>query len=109
MAQKPIRNPGVHEASEDRVLLVTKHKTTGAERVDWWPSVAEAEASDMKVLEVRQRIHLEKNKTNWTGLQSMLRVALGVSGVQDNYIRDNAFKQKEFFETVDEKMKDQKQ
>lgn len=103
MADKPFRRPGVHDAAEERVLLVTKHKITGAERVDWWPSVEEAEASDMKVLEVRQRIRKEKHKSNWTGLASLLGIALGPSGTQDYYLRDNTFKQREFFESVDDK------
>ena len=103
---KPHRRPGVHEADSHRVLLVTKHKITGAERCDWWPSVEEAEASNMIVLEVRERITIEKHKSNWTGLRSMLRVALGPSGAQDDYLRENTLKQKEFFESVDDKKKD---
>lgn len=94
------RHPGVHDVEDERVLLVCKNKITGAERVDWWPSVEEAEASNMKVLEVRDRITVEKNKKDWTGLRSVLRLALGKSGAQDSYVRDRALDQEEFFETV---------
>ena len=100
-----IRRPGVHEVSNERVLLVTKHKITGAERCDWWPSVEEAEQSDMKVLEVRERRSVEKNKSNWKGLDSLLGIVLWKSGVQDHYVRKNALKQTEFFESVDDKKK----
>lgn len=102
---KTFRHPGVHEASEERVLLVTKHKITGAERCDWWPSVEEAEQSDMKVLEVRERIKIEKHKSNWTGLSSLLGLALWRSGTQDQYLRKRSLDQKEFFESVEDKHK----
>ncbi|MBI1289664.1 hypothetical protein GC173_00275 [bacterium] len=105
MAIKTFRRVGVHEADDERVLLVTKHKITGAERCDWWPSVAEAEASDMQVLEVRERIRIEKRKSDWKGLTSLLRVVLGPSGAQDHYVRDRSLDQKEFFESVADKKK----
>lgn len=105
MAIKTFRKPGVHEADDERVLLVTKHKVTGAERCDWWPSVEEAEASDLKVLEVRERVKIEKHKRNWKGLASLLSVVLGPSGTQDHYVRDRSLDQKEFFESVDDKKK----
>lgn len=99
------RKPGVHTLSEERVLLVTKNKITGAERCDWWPSVEEAEDSNMIVLEVRDRIKVEKEKKDWKGLNSMLNLILGKSGTQDNYLREDTFKQREFFESVDDKKK----
>ena len=99
------RHPGIHEADEERVLLVTKHKVTGAERCDWWPSVEEAERSDMKVLEVRERIKIEKHKKNWSGLSSVLHLVLGKSGTTEEYTRKRSLDQKEFFESVDEKKK----
>jgi hypothetical protein len=98
------RRIGVHEVSDEKVLLVTKHRVTGAERCDWWPSVAEAEASDMIVLEVRDRIKVEKRKSNWKGLASLLGIALWRSGTQDAYIRDRALDQREFFESIDDKL-----
>ena len=94
------RKPGHHNACEERVLLVCKHKVTGAERCDWWPSVEEAEASDWKVLEVRERIKTEKPE--WKGLWSVLGLALGRSGTQDKYVRNRSLDQKEFFEVVDD-------
>ena len=97
------RHPGIHEAAENRVLLVCKHKITGAERCDWWPSVEEAERSDMIVLEVRREIKIEKHKSNWTGLASMLNVALGKSGTTVDYTRKRSLDQKEFFESTDDK------
>lgn len=102
------RHPGVQEQEEERVLLVTKNKITGAERVDWWPSVEEAERSNMIVKEVRQKISTPKQKkvTEWSGLKLLARLLLGASGTQDNYIRERPLHQKEFFESVDEKMKD---
>lgn len=100
------RRPGVHETSEERVLLVTKHKITGAERCDWWPSVEEAEISDQIVLEVRERIKIEKRKSNWSGLSSLLNLVLGKSGTTVQYTRHRALDQQEFFEGVDEKKKD---
>ncbi|MEO8376379.1 MAG: hypothetical protein ABI579_01810 [Candidatus Sumerlaeota bacterium] len=99
------RHPGVHEADESRVLLVTKHKITGAERCDYWPSVEEAERSDQIVLEVRERIKIEKHKSNWTGLASLLNMSLGKSGTTENYTRKRALDQKEFFESIDDKKK----
>lgn len=99
----PRRHPGVQEASAERVLLVTKNKITGAERCDWWPSVEEAEDSNMKVLEVRERITIEQNKKDWKGLASILRLVLGPSGAQDHYLRERALDQKEFFESVEDK------
>ncbi len=99
----PFRRPGIHETSTERVLLVTKHKVTGAERCDWWPSVEEAEQSDMNVLEVRERVTIEKHKSNWTGLASMLFLALGKGGPQDAYTRRRPLDQLEFFESVDDK------
>ncbi|MCC6545703.1 hypothetical protein IT570_00935 [Candidatus Sumerlaeota bacterium] len=99
------RHPGVHEADTDRVLLVTKHRVTGAERCDWWPSVEEAERSDMIVLEVRNRIKIEKHKSNWTGLSSVLNSALGKSGTTEEYTRKRALDQKEFFESIEDKRK----
>ena len=103
MSIAPRRRPGVHEAESNRVLLVTKHKVTGAERCDWWPSVEEAEDSGLNVLEVRDRVTIEKHKRNWTGLASMLFVALGKSGTQDEYLRERPLAQKEFFESVADK------
>lgn len=99
------RHPGIHEADTDRVLLVTKHKITGAERCDWWPSVEEAERSDMIVLEVRERIKIEKHKNNWTGLASVLNGALGKSGTTLDYTRRRSLDQREFFESIDDKKK----
>ena len=98
--QQPFRHPGVQEASEERVLLVTRSKAGGQERIDWWPSVAEAEASDHIVLEVRRRIHVEKEKKNWTGSASFWRFILGKSGTQDRYTRESAYEQKEFYDSV---------
>ncbi len=102
------RIPGFHEMAEERVLLVTKNKITGAERVDWWPSVEEAENSNMIVLEERRRISTPRKKKvhEWTGLKLIARLLLGPSGTQDNYMRERPLRQKEFFESVDEKMKD---
>jgi hypothetical protein len=97
------RRVGVHEAADERVLLVTKHRITGAERCDWWPSVQEAERSDQIVLEVRDKIRIQKHKSNWTGLASVLGIVLGRSGTQDHYVRDRSLDQKEFFESVEDK------
>ncbi len=102
------RHPGVHEAAEERVLLVTKDRNTGAERCDWWPSVEEAKECDQEVLEVRQRIRVERKKKSWTGLDSLLNFVLGASGTQDHYVRDRPFDQREFFESVDDKMESRK-
>lgn len=102
---KPSRHPGIHEITDERVLLVTRNKSTGQERCDWWPTVEEAEASNMEVLEVRDRIKVEKNKSNWTGLASVLNLVLGKSGTTHYYTRDRCFKQREYFESVDEKRK----
>lgn len=102
------RHPGVQEVSAERVLLVTKDKTTGAERCDWWPSVEEAEESNQKVLEVRERMSIERKKTNWTGLASVLNLVLGASGTQDYYTRKRPFDQREFFESVDQKIASRK-
>lgn len=96
------RHPGIQEADEERVLLVTKHRITGAERVDWWPSVAEAERSDMIVLEVREKVRIEKTK-KWTGLSSLLNLVLGKAGTTDRYTRQRSLDQREFFEAVDTK------
>ncbi|CAN5438462.1 hypothetical protein BH09SUM1_BH09SUM1_32730 [soil metagenome] len=82
---------------------MTKHKITGAERCDWWPSVKEAEESDQIVLEVRERIKTEQHKRNWTGLSSVLMNVLGRSGTQDAYVRARSLDQKEFFESVEDK------
>lgn len=103
-----IRRPGVHEASEERVLLVTKHKVTGAERIDWWPSKEEAEASDLTVLETRERVKIEKEKKDWTGLASLLNLVLGKSGTTARYLRPRALDQREFFEPVEDKNLDRK-
>jgi len=100
---KSRRHPGIHEAAEERVLLVTKDKTTGAERCDWWPSVEEAEESNMVGLEVRDRIKIQKKQKRWQGLASVLCQILGKSGTQDYYLRKRPLEQKEFFETVEEK------
>ena len=97
------RKPGHHEAASERVLLVCKHKVSGAERCDWWPSVEEAEASDWKVLEVRERIKTEPPR--WTGLWSVLGLVLGRSGTQDKYVRNRALDQREFFEVTDDSKK----
>ena len=102
------RHPGVQEVSTEKVPLVTKDKTTGAERCDWWPTVEEAEDSNQKVLEVREKITVERKKKNWTGLASVLNLVLGASGTQDNYTRKRPFGQREFFEPVDEKIKSNK-
>jgi len=99
------RKPGVHEADDERVLLVTKNRVTGAERVDWWPSVKEAEESNMIVQEVRERAKVEKHKRDWTGLASVLHLLLGKSGTQDYYLRDRSLDQREFFESVEDKRK----
>lgn len=103
------RKPGIHETSEERVLLVTKHKRTGAERCDWWPSIKEAEESDQIVLEVRRTLKVEKHKSDWTGLASMLYLVLGKSGNQDKYVRTRALDQMEFFESVADKTKTRKE
>ncbi len=102
------RHPGIHDAVEERVLLVTKDRSTGAERCDWWPSVEEAKASNQEVLEERDRIRVERKKKDWTGLDSLLNLVLGASGTQDHYVRDRPFDQKEFFEPVDEKIEARK-
>lgn len=99
------RHPGVHEIEDERVLLVCKHKITGSERIDWWPSVEEAERCDMEVLEVRDRVATEKRKKDWTGLASILGLILWRSGTQDYYTRDRALDQEEFFEPVAAKRK----
>lgn len=103
MSDKPRRHPGVHDAHEERVLLVTKNTITGAERVDWWPSVEEAEDSNLKVLEVRRKITVPRRKTNWKGLKSLLYTVLGKSGTQDFYVHERNYDQKEFFEVVNER------
>lgn len=105
MSKAPRRIPGMQEVSDEKVLLVTKNKITGAERCDWWPSVEEAEDSNMEVLEVRERRKVEKNKQDWTGRPSILRFILGKSGTQDLYLRDRSFDQREFFESVEDKRK----
>lgn len=96
----PNRHPGVHEIEDERVLLVCKSKITGAERVDWWPSVEEAEKSNMNVLEVRDRVRVEKRKKDWKGLASILGLLLWRSGTQDYYTRERTLDQEEFFEPV---------
>jgi hypothetical protein len=101
--ERPRRHPGVQEVDEERVLLVCKDKSTGAERVDWWPSEEEARDSNMEILEVRRRVRVEKEKTNWTGLNSLLRIVLGRSGTQDAYTRERPVDQREFFETPDDR------
>ncbi len=103
------RRPGIHEVSDERVLLVTKNKITGAERCDWWPSVKEAEESNMIVLEVRDKVKVEKHKKDWKGLSSVLAIALGKSGPQDKYVRTRPLDQREFFEPVEDKSKNRKQ
>ncbi len=99
------RRPGIHEVSDEKVLLVTKDKTSGAERVDWWPSVKEAEESNMQVLEVRETRKIQKRKSDWKGLKSMLALALGRSGPQESYLRERSLDQREFFESVEDKEK----
>lgn len=99
----PVRITGVHENSDEYVLLITKNKITGAERADWWPSREEAEASNMIVLEERRRVKTEKHKKDWKGLASLLRIVLGKSGTQDYYLRRRGLDQREFFESVEEK------
>jgi hypothetical protein len=100
---RPARRPGIHEMSDEYVLLVTKHKITGAERVDWWPSRKEAEESNLLVLEERGRRKVEKHKKDWKGLASLLHIVLGKSGTQDYYTRRRGLDQREFFESVEEK------
>jgi hypothetical protein len=106
---QPRRHPGVQEVEEERVLLVTKHRITGAERCDWWPSEQEAKDSNLDILEVRKRIHVPKVKKDWKGLASLLHMVLGKSGTQDYYTRQRPLDQREFFETVDDRRLNRKQ
>jgi hypothetical protein len=103
-----IRTPGVHEVCDEKVLLVTKHRVTGAERVDWWSSVKEAEESDLIVLEQRDKVTVEKRKKNWTGLASLLHMVFGKSGTTPWYTRERPLDQREFFESVDDRSKSPK-
>ena len=107
--EKPRRHPGLEDIEEERVFLVTKHSITGSERADWWPSEQEARDSNYDILEVRQRIRVPREKKDWTGLGSLLRMVLGKSGTQDYYTRQRPLDQREFFESVDDKKKNRKE
>ncbi|MDX2176133.1 MAG: hypothetical protein SF028_06650 [Candidatus Sumerlaeia bacterium] len=89
-------NPGLREQTEEKVLLVVRSKSNGGTRIDWFPSVEEAQAHDMEVLEVRERIQLAK-KPEATGFMKLLEMTLGRAASQDRLIHEKTLRQKEYF------------
>jgi hypothetical protein len=87
---------GVREASDKKVLLVCRSKSNGGIRIDWWPSVDEAQRHDMVVLEVRERIEVPK-KVEATGLWKLAEMILGRAASQDRLIHKRGLDQKEYF------------
>ncbi len=98
------RHPGVHEYADERVLLVTRDKATGQERCDWWTSVEEAEASNMEVLEVREKMTVDKT-AEFKGMMWWARALLGKAGAQNTFIRSRGIDAQEFFESAADKKK----
>lgn len=88
---------GLREVTDEKVLLVCRSKVTGAERVDWWPSVEEAQRHDMEVIEVRERIKVPHRVMEPTGLWKLGEMILGRAISQEILVRRRSMDQKEFF------------
>jgi len=93
---------GLREQTTEKVLLVCQSKSNGGIRIDWWPSVEEAEQHDMIVLEVREKITLPARHTPKDPFYKKLGLFLGKGGAQDELLKRNAFDRKEWFHKGDE-------
>lgn len=88
---------GLREQTTEKVLLVCQSKSNGGIRIDWWPSVEEAVAHDMIVLEVREKVTLPPKHTPKSPLYKKLFFFLGKGGAQDELLLRNGFDRKEWF------------